>query len=311
MTTGIPSIELPGEPATMPRPPLDIRAEADLDRVWGEKSLQQPQASGDLVDCSLFAPSSAAAGDEILLQAFAHLPEHADEARARAKEQDEAATRRGYTTLDTAIARGSILSFELGLAQATVDGGVQHLIWHGATAYVAFTARIADTAKGNVGGRLIISQDGVPIGRIVFQIKVGAVAGAAVQPTGEARRYHKAFISYASKDRTEVLKRVQMLRLHRIEYFQDVLSLDPGDRWEQQLYKHIDDADLFLLFWSSAALASEWVKKELDYAAARKHGVPEADPDIVPVIIEGPPPPAAPAGYGYLHFDDRLIYFMR
>ena len=250
-------------------------------------------------------------GDEILLQAFAHLPQHADEARAQAKEQDETATRRGYTTLDTVIARGSTLSFELSLAQATVEDGVQHLRWQGETAYKGFTARIADTAKGNLSGKLIVSQDSVPIGRIVFQVKVGAVAEVTAKPTGEARHYHKAFISYASKDRTEVLKRVQMLRLHHIDFFQDVLDLDPGERWEKALYKHIDDADLFLLFWSSAALASEWVKKELDYAAERKHGVAEADPDIVPVIIEGPPPAAAPKGYEYLHFNDRLTYFMR
>jgi hypothetical protein len=259
----------------------------------------------------VFAPPAASPGSEIMVQVFAHFPEHADEARTLAKEQDESATRRGFTTLDMNIVRGSTLTFELTLAQATVEDGLQHLRWRGATAYVAFMARIADDAKGNLSGKLIVSQNGVPVGRILFQIKPGTGAETIAQPTGEARRYHKAFISYASKDRTEVLKRVQMLRLNHIDFFQDVLDLDPGERWEQALYKHIDDADLFLLFWSSAALASKWVRKELDYAAQRKHANAEADPDIVPVIIEGPPPAAPPEGYENLHFNDRLIYFMQ
>ena len=299
--------------AEPPPPPPDEEAAApprELDRAWSEKAAAAKEAAGDLVDCSVFAPPTAAPGGEIMLQAFAHLPENADEARAFAREQDEAATRRGYTTLDTRVARGSTLTFEMKLAGATVEDSLQHLIWRGRTACVSFIARISDAAKDSLGGRLIVCQDGAPIGRIVFQVKVGAAAKAGPEPTGEARRYHKAFISYASKDRTEVLKRVQMLRLHRIEFFQDVLSLDPGQRWEQELYKHIDDADLFLLFWSSSASASDWVRKELDYAAARNHHAADVDPDIVPVIIEGPPPPPPPEGYEYLHFDDRLVYFM-
>ena len=54
---------------------------------------------------------------------------------------------------------------------------------------------------------------------------------AAERAAGEdARRYHFAFISYASKDRDEVLRRVQLLASVGIDYFQDLLSLEPGDR---------------------------------------------------------------------------------
>jgi hypothetical protein len=33
-----------------------------------------------------------------------------------------------------------------------------------------------------------------------------------------------------------VLKRVQMLRMMRIDCFQDVLDVAPGDRWDPELY---------------------------------------------------------------------------
>jgi len=58
-------------------------------------------------------------------------------------------------------------------------------------------------------------------------------------------------------DRDKVLTRVQMLTAVGIRYFQDVLNLDPGDRWERQIYRRIDECDLFLRFWSSAARESE------------------------------------------------------
>jgi hypothetical protein len=51
------------------------------------------------------------------------------------------------------------------------------------------------------------------------------------EPLGDhAKLYQYAFVSYASKDRREVLKRVQMLEVLKTKFFQDILSLDPGDR---------------------------------------------------------------------------------
>jgi hypothetical protein len=121
----------------------------------------------------------------------------------------------------------------------------------------------------------------------------------------EAKRYNLAFISYASVDRDKVLARVQMLNLIGIRYFQDVLTLDPGDRWEKEIYKNIDSCDLFLLFWSKAARDSEWVLKEVRYARGRQPA-----PEIKPVILEGPPVIAPPEDLNDLHFNDKFVYFM-
>jgi hypothetical protein len=122
-------------------------------------------------------------------------------------------------------------------------------------------------------------------------------------------RYRYAFISYASQDRTEVLKRVQMLDRTGVDYFQDLLSLDPGERWKRTLYRKIDDSDVFFLFWSTAAKQSEWVMKEVRYAIERRGGNEFAPPEIVPVIIEGPPP-VPPAELRDLHFNDKFLYFI-
>jgi hypothetical protein len=135
---------------------------------------------------------------------------------------------------------------------------------------------------------------------------VAGFASPEPKPTGEARRYSRAFISYASKDRAEVLRRVQMLKSVGIDFFQDVLNLEPGDRWAQELYKHIDESDVLFLFWSTAAKESEWVAKEWQYALEKK-----GDDFIRPVGIEGPPIPAPPEPLRHLHFGDPILYFLR
>jgi hypothetical protein len=119
------------------------------------------------------------------------------------------------------------------------------------------------------------------------------------------------FISYAWADRNEVLKRTQMLALNGIEFFQDILALDPGERWERRLYREIDRSDVFYLFWSSAAKESTWVIKEVQYAMTRRGNDELAPPEILPVIIEGPPPVEPPPELSHLHFNDRMIYFMQ
>lgn len=89
--------------------------------------------------------------------------------------------------------------------------------------------------------------------------------------------------------------------------FQDVLDLEPGQRWERELYREIDRSDVVLLFWSSAAAASPWVAKEIDYALALKQGHEDRPPDIAPVPIEGPPIPPPPQRLRHLHFNDALL----
>jgi hypothetical protein len=101
-----------------------------------------------------------------------------------------------------------------------------------------------------------------------------------------------------------------MLDRVNIGFFQDLLSLEPGERWEKALYRKIDESDVFFLFWSSAAKRSEWVLKEVRYAIERHAGDEMAAPEIIPVIIEGPPPVAPPPELQDLHFNDKFVYFI-
>ena len=173
------------------------------------------------------------------------------------------------------IARGVKLAIHLDMPGLEIVDPIQHLMWHGRPEAVQFCVAIPEAGRQrSVIGTVTISRGGVPLGHIKFKLNVTTEDAAASQetvPSGiDTHRYRKAFISYASPDRAEVLKRVQMLRHANIEFFQDLLDLEPGDRWEKALYRHIDDSDLFLLFWSNAARQSKWVLEEVRYALRRK-----------------------------------------
>ena len=144
-----------------------------------------------------------------------------------------------------------------------------------------------------------------------FKLDVPTAPAAVddLTPVGDdASRYRSAFLSYATEDRDQVIRGAQMLRSVGIECFQDVVDLDPGERWERRLYEEIERSDLFLLFWSRAAKASRWVRKEAVHAVDCG-GAQPGRPEIKPIILERPPSEPWPE-LAHLHFGDPLTYFV-
>ena len=246
-----------------------------------------------------------------LVQAFVHRPDKAMDAQAIATELDTVARRRAYRSLSAPVTEGSRLDFELRMPGLAIDEPVTSLFWRGRTEAVQFGVEIPrDAVTLSVTGTLDVSLDGAPVGHVKFTLRIEKDAQqTAVEPQGEhSRKYSYAFISYSSRDRDEVLSRVQMLSIPGIDYFQDVMTLDPGDRWFRKLEAGIDRCDLFLLFWSTHAKESRWVKQEVEYALARQGGDELSAPEIRPVILERVEPWNE---LSHLHFDDRVLYFMR
>jgi hypothetical protein len=281
---------------------------------WLTAAIDEDSAPLDDVQCTVFAPPAASPGSTILVQVFAHLPEEADDARAIATEFDVGAQRRAFRSLDAPVPVGGRLDFELRIPGLVIDAPVASLTWQGRTEAVQFGVGVPQGIPlGTVIGTVSISREGIPLGHVKFVLAIAAAltTGPAAEPQGdEARRYRFAFVSYASQDRDEVLRRVQMLSATRVRYFQDVLDLEPGEVWSTELERAIREADLFLLFWSSRAKASTWVRKEVDFALACKAGDELSPPEIRPVIIEGPPVIPPWDDLAHLHFNDRVLYFM-
>jgi hypothetical protein len=294
----------------------DVHSSAISDA--GESSISRPKSrsSRDAVDCSVFAPSAVPLNSTFLVQAFVHRSQQSKKVKALATEFDPDSSMRGFKSLGMEIERGTKLTLHLAAPGLEVDEPVQDVVWRGSPEAVQFGVTVPRShSGGNIISTLSASLNGIPLGHIKFKVTIKSAIGATdfseLKPSGiSARHYRKAFISYASIDRNEVLKRVQMLSGLGITFFQDVLDLEPGTRWENEIQKHIDDCDLFLLFWSKASRQSTEVMKEIEYALQRKHD--DSDPpEIMPIPIEGPPPVPPPESLKHLHFNDYFLYFMR
>jgi hypothetical protein len=278
----------------------DASPNADRPRVRSE-TVQPADAVEDKVECSVFGPPAAPPGKAILIQVFLHL---ADQAKS-------ASLLKATKSLDLPIRRGARVEIAFSANGLVVDDPVQSLVWRGEPAYCQFLAAMPAGPSGQSFFPVVrVSVDGKLVGPIKFRLSSEDTASQpASEPLGDhAGPYRYAFVSYASKDRDEVLKRVQMLEILKTKFFQDILSLDLGDRWEKKPYQNIDRCDLFLLFWSQAAKDSQWVMKEAEYALAHQQKNSGGEPDLVPVVLEQNvlPPPTLSA----FHFNDRISYLV-
>jgi hypothetical protein len=275
------------------------------------------RAEGQEVECAVFAPPEVLPGRHLLIQVFAYWFGLVAEAEQLARRFDRQSEQRGFTSLGVNIRNGQELYFHLAVPGLTIPEPVRRLTWRGHTASVQFRASVPlEATPGEVAGTVTVSADSVPIGQIDFLLTVGAAATAAgeqsVSVGRAARNFRRAFLSYASPDRAEVARRAQMLRVQGVEFFYDILSIEPGEEFEGRLFQEIEACDLFLLFWSRNAQASDWVSREVQYAVQRQGPSRNLPPHIFPVPIEGPPvamPP--PEGLEHLNFNDFLIYLMR
>jgi hypothetical protein len=310
---GIPALSI-----TVPR----LSAADRLLRAWApnphpetDDSIEAPE--GEWVETTVFGPRKVQQGRHFMVQTYVHVPEQAAEAALLALAFDEKAKRLGVKALSVRLLPDTPLTFRLHIPGLSVVRPHQELVWRRQTAYVSFGIDVPPNHPvGDAIGTLRVFVDVVPVGEIAFKVEVTRASRSALfkmdalDPVVERiQRYTLAFISSASQDRPIVLKMVQMLRFQQIKFFMDVIDLEPGQRWELELFRHIDECDLFLLFWSSQAKASQWVIKEAVYALERQGGNGNALPHFEPIMLEGPPPVPPPPELAHLHFDDPLTYF--
>ena len=260
------------------------------------------------VDAAVFAPRQVVRDSVFLIQVFLYPPGADEKVDYQARKMDAIAERRGTYSLPFDLPRNTRVDLHLEVPNLIVIESDAVLIWRGRPTAAQFEVTAPATAPSTEAiGRIRFAVAGVPAGTLRFKITLVAT-GSAVERGAlrevEAVRYRRAFVSYSMQDRAEVLRRVQAFRIAGLNVFQDILDLQPGERWARELYREIDECDVFLLFWSRAAAASQWVAKEIAYALARKAGNEDQPPAIQPVPIEGPPPPET---LRHLHFNDALL----
>ena len=271
--------------------------------AWFQRWWQSARAGGKKeVDCAVWAPAQVRSEGLEVVHALLYPSALGHQARSLMREVAPAAGLRG--TLGTRMRSGEEVTLVLEARGATLLERQQSRVWRGKLEQFTFAIE-AEAGAREILGKLTLYQNDVPVGWIHFRIDV-VPATASVLAKGPAdttpRRFETAFASHAHLDRREVLRRVQAFEAAGIRCFLDALDLRAAEEWKVRLQSEIKEADLFLLFWSSAARASEWVRWEWGYRLETRGRL-----SIQPIVIEGPPIPDPPAELGHIQFGDRML----
>lgn len=286
-----------------------VKPEDVADRLkFVDTSSKEP----DDVDVTVFAPDTAPPGDSVVVQVFVHGVEHGGEAERRALKVDPDTKTLASIPLSVPLRVGDKIKVSISGEGASIKEPVQSGVWHRRIICFHFLLTLPHwPSERKIRPILRIFVNGMPAGNVIFQIlvKQGARQFPPVFANEYVKPFRKVFLSYASEDRIQVLKAAQLLNVLKMKYFHDLLTLAPGDRWEKKLFSEIEECDAFLLFWSRHAAQSQWVVKEAEYALkCSKDGSPDRTLEIVPIILEGPPPPLPPDSLREIHFNDPVCH---
>lgn len=100
---------------------------------------------------------------------------------------------------------------------------------------------------------------------------------------------HKVFISYSHADGDFAFRLAQDLRRNNVDVAMDEREVHVGDSIVDRLGALIDQSEFVCIVISKAALASEWVKKELEIALHNQ--LTGRGTKVLPVLIENCPLP--------------------
>lgn len=90
------------------------------------------------------------------------------------------------------------------------------------------------------------------------------------------------FISYSRRNSRKVHKIVEVLSKYNIDSWTDWKSIPKGQDWEKEIYKGIDEAEVFLFFISPSSISSKMCNQEFSYAV-------DKNKKILPVVLDTVP----------------------
>lgn len=110
------------------------------------------------------------------------------------------------------------------------------------------------------------------------------------------------FISYSHEDRKYVTPIVKLVKAMREDLvFQDTTDILPRKKWEPQLQKALDEAQILVLFWCRHAASSVEVKKEYQMAIKKNK-------DILPLLLDNSRLDSLLAGYQGIDLQEAVYH---
>ncbi len=296
-----PSAPVPSAPHHNPPPPADV-APPEAPATAGS-----PEPSENIAFTAYF-PHAVARGVWTTLLAYVHLDSdgtaaavEADSRQRLAAARDRTGKSKGRAT--RAIARGTTLTVCPLLPGFRVNPPAMDVDWLEDWHRCEF--RVQPLAESSFTGVTVAGSVQFLVGPLLIgEVAIGAVLADEAPPaTAEGpdprRRghaYQSVFVSYAHADKDIVQWVERAVQALGMEYLRDVLFLRSGERWNEQILKRIPEADLFQLFWSENAKASQYVREEWQSALRLQR------PDFIRPCYWQEPMPPPPGELAQLHF---------
>ena len=275
--------------------------------TFGSLGMEILIPSGVLMDnvrFNVFAPGSLQRGAAAEIQFWVNAGE-ASEAELEQARQTGRPGHAGAMTSERPFEGGARLSVRLRLGGLTCLENHKWFVWTGAIGYCSFQLTVPlEAPEGDLVCMSSIRLNGCQIAKLTFLLHIGSKLLAGLAIPCQTVMHRKAFASYEAADRDEVLARVKEMEsaYRTLKVYMDAPSLRSITYWEPDLHARIDGADVFYLFWSRNARASDWVTREWRWAL-RSKGLDFIDP-IPFENSEIAPPPAELAAK---QFEDRLF----
>jgi hypothetical protein len=199
--------------------------------------------------------------------------------------------------------RGTRVTVALSGQHLSVTPPSQEFEWSGQPEFLDFDVRVDDGANGDaVTLRFDISVEGFAVGRLRPAIPLRAERVGDERITIRGVPVQTAFASYAWEDRDRVGDAVAALvSIAGIDVFMDVTHLRAGERWRPTLRSEIENREVFILFWSRSASASDWVDWEWRTALQQKGFDGIRVRPLEPATLAPPPLELAELNFGDLY----------
>jgi len=161
----------------------------------------------DSLHFTVTAPWAIDAASSVLVTLWVHLESQRAVVMERAR-QEYRAPQAGIMSVSKGpvqIARGAMLTVRIEVSGASVEEPEDLVLWNGEIGCANFMVTLpSNPERETLPSRALIYLNGVQVARVQFVLRVKTALADVAVPTIEAR-VRKAFASYASEDRDEVL----------------------------------------------------------------------------------------------------------
>ena len=251
-------------------PPAFINVVKKVKRIFNYPARME----SDKVCSCVFAPSQVTIGEDMLIQVYLYNDFEQDLVLSDAEISDEDAVKRAYTPLNFNLNIGDNIDIRIKIFDMNCDDFHKPVIWQGK--FTKRSIRITvpvDYKNSRIWGEITISVNNVELGEMTFFVKVVDKKDVCDTAPILSKMFKRIFLSYSHDDIAIVQHYAQALKEQGIDYFFDRHNLKSGAVFEEEIFKFIDSADKFILFWSQNAQKSEFVQKEYQYAC--KYAYPQ------------------------------------